>query len=136
MTEPLRADIETAARRKGISMNEEMVERLSLPSGSGFDEIFSFAFQERAGLAHLVCEAIRRGGGSAALLELLAHVKVPDQTREPTRMVRQLISDLGFRGNSRMDIAPDYDTQLRRRFGDSLVDQLEKADRELNTGAK
>jgi hypothetical protein len=133
MMEPLRADIEASAQAKGVSMNVEMVDRLSKSYDRErmLDETFSLAFGERAGLARLVCDAIRRGAGTAALVELLTHVKVPDETRAPKMMVRQMISDLGFRGNSRRDLPADHDAQLRRRYGDPLMDQIEQADREM-----
>ena len=129
MTEPLRADIEASARAKGVSMNVEMVDRLSkgYDRERMLDDTFSLAFGERAGLARVVCEAIRRGGGTAAISELLTHVQVPDQTSNPVAMVHQLITDLGFRSKHRLDLPADYDAHVRRTYGDLITDQLEQA---------
>jgi hypothetical protein len=123
-----------AAQRNDRPLGNEVELRLeaSFRDEQMLDETFSLAFGERAGLARLVCDAIRRGGGSAAITELLKHVKVPDETSQPAMMVRQMISDLGYRGDSRLNLPTDHDAQLRRRYGGPLMDQLEQADREIN----
>jgi hypothetical protein len=149
--EPLRAEIERAAKRRGISMNAEMNERLSASYERGrvLDEALNFAYgEDGAGLLRLLGEVIRDAPGACGLsshsnwlddpsayamaaqgaIRVLQRLQPAGEIKEgqhsPEHRADALLYDLGDDGSIHAGPPAERAAEMRQRLGRTLDARL------------
>jgi hypothetical protein len=151
MREPLRAEIERAAKRRGISMNAEMNERLSASYERGrvLDEALNFAYgEDGAGLLRLLGEVVRAAPGACGLysygnwlddpsayamaaqgaIRVLQRLQpageIKDGQHSPEHRADALLYDLGDDGSIHAGPSAERAAEMRQRLGRTLDARL------------